>query len=138
MRVVKPKLRLALFSILVLLIGVIGTRNAIVEFGDAATVFQQLATTAELFYGLLGLAGFVALLKRWSQSNVLLALWAIAVSATAGMASMAWGGAEIGAGLAAAAGAAIVVGLISWGALAARRATLAEGKALVGTSTEKR
>lgn len=92
----------------------VGLRNGIAEWSDALTSEQRVATGTELAYGVLGLLAGVGLLLRRPWTRAVLMAWAVAITATSGLAPMVWGGAGLGAGLAAGGGTALIAGGVVW------------------------
>ncbi len=96
------------------LTGVLGTWNGLREWGDATSRLQHLAVATELAYGVLGILGAFALQARRSWTVPVLLGWGGALTATGGLAPVAWGGAGLGAGLAAGVATALIAALVVW------------------------
>lgn len=94
--------------------GMLGLVDAQESAGYATTRAQGVATAMQAAYSFLGLLGFFAVVLRVRWAVWVLALWAVTASATAGLASVVWGDAGLGSGLAAAGGAGVFTGLIVW------------------------
>ena len=84
LRLVVPLLVLGASAWLGISEGLIATRTA-------ATLGQQLATVAQLCYGVFALLSAVALVGRWESAHRLLLLWGASLVATAALAPMVWG-----------------------------------------------
>jgi hypothetical protein len=108
-------LRLAAICGLLLLTAYIGVVEGLNTAPSAATTGQYLATATQLLYGVLSIASLVAMGLKHRSAGVLLALWGLAVTATAGLASVAWGGSSILVGLVASGATAAIAGLVFWG-----------------------
>ena len=92
---------LALSLIILAGLGILGTWNALNDLQGASTRLQLATSVASLGYGLLSLVAIPGLLIGWRGLKTILRLWLVAISATGGLAPVAWGGASAGAGIAA-------------------------------------
>ena len=72
------------------LTGVLGLNNAMNELGDGETFLQRSVVYATAVYGVLGVAGFVGMLRRSRWAVSVAAAWAIAICYTASVASFAF------------------------------------------------
>lgn len=79
----------------------LGIWNGIGDLSGATTRLQLLTSIAQLAYGILALVALPALLIGWRGLRLVLQLWVVAVTVTGGLAPVAWGGATVGAGIAA-------------------------------------
>ena len=104
------------FAVLLVLLttGILGLVDAWESAGLASDTLRGLAVVMQSLYALLGLVGFFVVLFKFRWAVWVLALWAVAASGTAGLASVVWGGAGVASGLAAAGGAVLFTGLIVW------------------------
>jgi len=130
MRVVATARDVAVLLVL-LTTGVLGLVDAWESAGYASGTLQSLAVVMQSLYALLGVVGFFVVLFKVCWAVWVLALWAIAASSTAGLASVVWGGTGLASGLAAAGGAVVFTGLIVWAgarAVAAGRTRENRGK----------
>ena len=79
------------FSLFVMgLTGVVGLINASSELGDGASFLQRSVPYATAVYGVLGVIGFVAMLRRRAWAVPVAVCWAIASCYTATVASFAF------------------------------------------------
>jgi hypothetical protein len=100
-----------ILSILLLLnTGVLGLYNGVSELSDAGTPIQKSVTIGVLVYGVLGLAAALALVARHASALWLSIGWAVVVTYVAGMAPIAYGGADatVGGAIAGGIGAALI------------------------------
>jgi hypothetical protein len=109
-----PTVRNIVVLLVLLATGILGLVDAQESAGYGTTRAQGVATVMQAAYSFFGLLGFFAVVLRVRWAVGVLALWAITASATAGLASVVWGDAGLGSGLAAAAGAGVFTGLIVW------------------------
>lgn len=79
----------------------LGIWNGISDLSGATTRLQLLTSIAQLAYGILALIALPALLIGWRGLPIVLQTWVVAVTVTGGLAPVAWGGASVGAGVAA-------------------------------------
>jgi hypothetical protein len=93
-------------------LGVLGLNDVRHEWHVAKTIGQQAATFSEVVYAVSGILAAVALLRRAPVAWPLLVTWAVATIVTSGLAPVAWGGAGILSGVAAAMAAAVVAALV--------------------------
>lgn len=90
------------FSLVILAgFAVLGAWNGFNDLGDATTRLQFITSVAQVAYGVLAFLAIPALLIGWRGLRPLLQLWVAAVTLTGGLAPMAWGGASVGAAIAA-------------------------------------
>ena len=94
--------------------GLLGTWGGLSEWNEVTTGLQRFVTVTELSYGVLSLLAIPALLTGWRGLRMILWLWLLAVSLTGGLASVAWGGASAGAGIAASLLAAVIALGVIW------------------------
>ena len=92
---------LALSLVILAAFGILGTWNALNDLPGATTPLQLATSYASLGYGLLSLIAIPGLLIGWHGLKTILRLWLVALTATGGLAPVAWGGASAGAGIAA-------------------------------------
>ena len=113
MRVV-PTVRYVAVLLVLLATAITGLVDAGESAGYASTQLQGLAVITQSIYSFLGLLGFFAVVLRVRWTVWVLALWAIAVTSTAGLAPVVWGCTGLGSGLAAAGGAGLFTALMVW------------------------
>jgi hypothetical protein len=104
---------LALFVLFVT--GVLGLFNGLRELSDPLTPLQRSVSVGVLVYGVLGLAGGIALMAGHRAAAWLAAVWGVIVTYVASIAPIAYGGAEgtlIGAVASGIASALIAVGVV--------------------------
>ncbi|HEU5220002.1 MAG TPA: hypothetical protein VFU23_15180 [Gemmatimonadales bacterium] len=92
----------------------IGIRSGVNEWGEASGTAQHLASLTELGYGVAGLAGAAALWVGHRKTLRLVAVWAIFVTATGGMAPVVWGGSPLYIGLLAGVISALIAAGVFW------------------------
>jgi hypothetical protein len=80
--------------------GLLGTWNGFNDQAGAETLLQLATSIASIAYGLLSLIGLGGLLIGWRGLRPVMHLWLIAITATGGMAPVAWGNASMGVGIA--------------------------------------
>ena len=90
---------------------------------DAGTVGQKIAASLQILYGITALGCLLALFARPSSARGAFALWTVALTGAAGVASVAWGGTGWGTGALAGLAAAAIAALVSWGGIAHLRET---------------
>jgi hypothetical protein len=78
-----------------------GAWNGFTDLPDATSRLQFIACISQIAYGALAFLAIPALLIGWRGLRPLLHLWVTAVTLTGGLAPVAWGGATLGAGIAA-------------------------------------
>lgn len=76
--------------VLLLLVGVVGIKNTLLEWNLPPSLLQRSVTIAVLLYGVLGIAGGVGLALRKPWSVGLALAWAISVTWAATVASFAF------------------------------------------------
>jgi MYXO-CTERM domain-containing protein len=79
------------------------------------TTGQHVATGTQLAYGVFALLALAGVLARRRWAFIPLALWGLALTATAALAPVVWGKSGWQAALAGGAGAAVVAALVLWG-----------------------
>lgn len=96
--------------------GGIGLYNGVTEMAEAHTPLQRSVTLGVLLYGILGLAGAIALFVRHPAAVWLSIAWAVVVTYVASTAAHAYAGADatVGAALAGGIGAAVIGLLVVW------------------------
>lgn len=85
---------------------------------DAETPLQRAAAGCQLAYGVAAVGGLWALFSHARWYRVVFAIWAFALTATAALAPVAWGGEGLTQGFAAGVAGGLVAGLGVWGAFA--------------------
>ena len=117
-----------ILSILVLAnTGALGLYNGVTELSEAHTALQRSVTVGVLIYGVLGVAGVVALIARHGSAVWLTAGWAVVVTYVASMAAIAYAGddASVGGAIAAGLGAAVIgIGIVWCARMTTRPASL--------------
>jgi hypothetical protein len=98
-----------------LFLGLSGLQSFVSDWSLAETVGQRLCTVGQATYGACGIvAGAGAILKK-SWAGVFALAFAISAGLTAGLASVAWGGADLATGVASG-GLGLLIGiLLYWG-----------------------
>jgi FtsH-binding integral membrane protein len=95
---------------------VVGIRNSVIEWGDAANAFQKSVMIGVFAYGLFGFTTLYAVLRhrRWARYSAI--AWAVAVTYVPGAAVMAYTGedAMLSSALASSAGAALIAAFVLW------------------------
>ena len=84
------------------------------QLPQAQTTGQKVQTITQLAYGVLSLLGIVTTFRGPRWNPVVLASWAVSVTAAAGFATVAWGGASLITGMAAAGAAFLIAAAIIW------------------------
>ncbi len=115
--------RIRLFLVTAVLLGAVwfGIREGIDGFTDAETTFQRWAAASQVLYGVLAVASLLALFTRRAWLRPVLIAWALVLTLTGTVATVAWAGAPWSAGLMTGVLTAVVAGLVTWGALAHAR-----------------
>lgn len=116
----------ALATTTLLVSGAIGLVNGIREIGYSLTPLQRSVSTGVLMYGIAGLAGGMALVKRHRSAMWLTTIWGVVVTYVASFAAIAYAGADatlLGA-IASGVGTALIAAGVIW---VARRDTRAVG-----------
>ena len=85
--------------LLLLVTGALGVWSASSEFSDAHTILQRIAAATEASYGVLGLAAAFGWYRDQPWAAAATFLWAACLTATGGLAPVAWGGTTIWIGL---------------------------------------
>jgi hypothetical protein len=94
--------------------GGLGIRNSLAEWSGAATGAQHLAAATEMGYGIAGLLAAAALWVGHRRTMTPLAIWAVLITATGGMAPVVWGEAPLYTGVLAALVVAAIAVLVVW------------------------
>jgi hypothetical protein len=113
-----------ILSILLLLnTGALGIYNGTTELSQATTPLQRSVTGGVLVYGILGLAGAIALIGRRRSAVWLASAWTAVVTYVASTAALAYAGADatVGGAVAAGVGAAVLGLGVVWCARAVTR-----------------
>ena len=110
--------RFVLIVVVLLAAGWLGLKEGLDGMHDAETTGQRLAATSQLLYGAAAVASLAALLARASWFRLTFGLWAVAMSATATLAPVVWGGAAWSTGVLSGPAAAVITGLVCWAAVA--------------------
>ncbi len=108
------RLLLAIAVLCLLFLGWNGLVGGVHQLPQAQTTGQTIQTFAQLGYGLLSLFGIVTTFVGHRWSSAVLAGWAVCLTAAAGIATVAWGGAGVMTGMAAAGAAFLVAAAIIW------------------------
>jgi len=116
-------LRLALVNLALIATAWLGLREGMNSLHGATTGGQRLAAGTQLLYGGTALLGLLALLSRGRWALIVLVVWAVALTATATLAPVVWGGTGWQSGALTGAITAVIALLVFWGALAHLRAT---------------
>jgi hypothetical protein len=105
--------------------GALGTFNGVRELSETLTPLQRSVSIGVLIYGVAGLAGGIALLKRHRSAVWLATIWGIAVTYVSSVAALAYApDAPVGGAVASGIGAALIAAAVIW---SAHRASRAEG-----------
>ena len=113
-----------ILSILLLLnTGALGVYNGTTELSQATTPLQRSVTGGVLVYGILGLAGAIALIARRRAAVWLASAWTAVVTYVASTAALAYAGADatVGGAVAGGVGAAVLGLGVVWCARAVTR-----------------
>jgi hypothetical protein len=106
--------------------GALGAFNGVAELSDTLTPLQRSVSTGVLIYGLAGLAGGIALLKRHRSAVWLATVWGIAVTYVSSVAALAYAPeATVGGAIASGVGSALIAGGVIWTAHRASHAAAA-------------
>lgn len=119
-------LRLALVNLALIAAAWLGIKEGIESLHGATTAGQRLAADTQITYGGTALLGLVGLLSRGRWALGVLMVWAVALTATATLAPVVWGGAAWWSGALTGAITAVIALLVFWGAAAHLRAARAE------------
>ncbi len=106
---------LALLVLLLLASAYLGITGGLDLVREAHRPLEILATGTELLYGVAAVAGLVALGTRARKAMAILVVWAVALTATAALASVVWGHTSVAVGVASGAGVGAVVAVVLWG-----------------------
>jgi hypothetical protein len=103
---------------LLLITGALGIYNGLNEWRGAGTTLQKSVTASVFIYGLLGITGATGMIARQRWSVWVVMAWAVAITWAAGVSVIAYGGKDVTALTAIAAGisAAIIALVVIWGA----------------------
>jgi hypothetical protein len=98
--------------VLLLLLGLswTGLWDELHQIRQSHTIGQQAQTIAQIAYGLLSLLGVLTSFRARRWGPLILGCWAVSLSLAAGLASVVWGGTNLGIGLLSA-GATLLVAL---------------------------
>lgn len=96
-----------------------GVKEGFNGWSGAETRFQHVAAALQVSYGLLAVASLVALFRRHAWLRPIVIAWAVVVTLTGTVATVAWGGGPWIGGILAGAITAVVAGLVAWGAMRA-------------------
>ena len=83
---------LVLSVLLLIVSGWLGLSNGLRELSDTFTPFQRTVSTGVLIYGILGIAGAIALIARWRSAVWFTTAWAVVVTFVASTAAHAYAG----------------------------------------------
>jgi len=114
MRTVRTILTVML-TLLLLASAYLGLTGGIPLVREAHTATQSLATGTELLYGVAALGVLVALAGGYRWTLRALTVWALAVTATSGLAPVVWGNTPVMTGVVSGAGVGAVLALLLWG-----------------------
>jgi hypothetical protein len=102
--------------LLLVVTGLLGLYNGVIERSDVETPLQASVNVGVLLYGVLGLVGAYAALRRrrWGVWSV--TAWAVLITYVSGTAALAFAGADAGVvgAVSAAAGAALIGAFVVW------------------------
>jgi hypothetical protein len=96
----------------------LGLKEGLNTFQDAETTGQRLAGGFQLLYGATAVASLAALFAGASWFRVPFGLCAVAMTATAALAPVVWGGTTWITGVISGLAAAVIMGLVYWAAVA--------------------
>jgi hypothetical protein len=96
--------------------GAIGISNAFDEWANPYSLFQRIVYLGVVSYGVLGLAGAYGVIRRRGWSRHVVLAWAVAITFVSATAAIAYGGPEVTAiaAIAAGAGAALIGAFVVW------------------------
>ena len=106
--------------ILIIGLSALGLHSALGESRSAETLGQRAATFTQFGYVVIGLLAAGALLRGYAWARALLSVWVALIAVTGGLAPVVWGGAAVGAGIAAGLASAGVALLVVWLAMRQR------------------
>lgn len=115
-------LRLALVNLALIAAAWLGLKEGMDGLHDATTAGQRLAARTQLLYGGAAVLGLLALLSRGRWALWVLMVWAVALTATATLAPIVWGGTAWWSGALTGAITAAIAMLVFWAAAAHLRA----------------
>jgi hypothetical protein len=110
-----PAIRLVAVSFVLLVSSISGLFDSLELIGAADTALRKLFVVLELLYSVSGIIGFLALVTKRRWTVWVLSVWAVSVTAAAGLAVVVWGGEGLGSAAAAVVGSAAVAALVVWG-----------------------
>ncbi len=110
-----PAVRLAVVSIVLLVSSISGLFDSLELISIADTALRKLFVVVQPLHSVSGIIAFIAIVAKWRWAVWVLAVWAVSVTATAGLAVVVWGGGGLGPAAAAGAGTAAVAALVVWG-----------------------
>lgn len=119
--------RLVLIVVVLLAAVWLGLKEGLNTVRDAMTTGQRLAGGFQLLYGAAAVASLAALLARASWFRVPFGLCVVAMTATATLAPVVWGGATWIIGVISGLAAAVIMGLVYWAAVAHFRPVARQG-----------
>jgi hypothetical protein len=110
--------RLALLVAVLLASVWLGLKEGLDGIRDAETNGQRLAGGFQLLYGAAAVASLIALVARVSWFRVPFGLCAVAMTVTAALAPVVWGGTTWTIGVISGLATAVIMGLVYWAAVA--------------------
>lgn len=103
----------------------LGLTEGLNALHDADSLGQQMAATFQLLHGAAAVASLIGLLARASWAVWALGVWVVALTVTATMAPVVWGGADWRAASVAGIATVLIAALVTWGAVAHLRSRAA-------------
>lgn len=107
-------LRVGFVAAMLLLTAYGGLVDGAGSLRSVSTIGQRVAASTQLAYGALSVACLVALVAARGWMGRLLVVWAVALTLTAALASVFWGGTSIVIGVVAGFSVALVASLVLW------------------------
>jgi hypothetical protein len=107
-------MRIAFVAAMLLLSAYGGLVDGVGSLRSVSTVGQRLTASMQLAYGGLSVACLFALVAARGWMGRLLVVWAVALTLTAALASIFWGGTSIVIGVVAGLSVALVASLVLW------------------------
>jgi hypothetical protein len=110
--------RITVIAAFLLLLVWLGIGEGIDGLREAEGRWQRIAAATQICYGVASVACLLALFVRPALAATAFTVWALALTATAGLAPVVWGGAPWQTGVLAAGATFAIAALVTWGAFA--------------------
>jgi cellulose synthase/poly-beta-1,6-N-acetylglucosamine synthase-like glycosyltransferase len=105
-----------------------GLKEGYDSWTGVETTGQRVAAICQLIYGVGAVASLWALLAQATWAPLAFALWGLAVTITATLAPVVWGGTPWSTGVLAGLSALVIVGVVTWGARAHLRGAASDSR----------